>query len=213
MMRAEERAALQGFSFAGLIRRNREVVMKTNKVLSIGMMVVVMLMSSCHRQQVIPDSLKAHVNQTVTFEQIKSSPTSYQGKLVVLGGEVLSATRLEGITRVEVLQLPLTDDLAPMMERTYSKGRFMAFDTGQKILNPAILEEGTPVTIVGEVKPPAEAPVGERQYEFPTLVIRDVTVWAKDKAGSAPLTYYGSPHGYGYRPYYFSGIYGVHGLD
>jgi hypothetical protein len=51
------------------------------------------------------------------------------------------------------------------------------------------------------------------QDELPTLGIRDMTVWDKDKTVPAPLTYYGSPHGYGYRPYYFSGIYGVHGLD
>jgi hypothetical protein len=55
--------------------------------------------------------------------------------------------------------------------------------------------------------------VEDRQYEVPTLVIRDMTVWDKHKTVSAPLTYYGSPYGYGYRPYYFSGIYGVHGLD
>ena len=187
--------------------------METNRVLSICMMVVVMLMSGCHGHHVIPDSLKAHVNQAVTFEQIESSPSSYRGELVVLGGEVLSARRFEDTTRVEVLQLPLTDDLAPIRERTHSKGRFMAIDLGQKIIDPAILDEGTPVTIVGEVTSPAEEHVGEHRYEFPTIVIRDLTVWDKNKAVSAPLTYYGSPYGYGYRPYYFSGIYGVHGLD
>ena len=184
--------------------------METNRGLSICMIVVVMLVSGCQRHHVIPDSLQARVNQTVTFEQIKNSPSSYQGELIVLGGEVLSATRLEDTIHVEVLQLPLADDLAPIMERARSKGRFMAFDT---IIDPVLLEEGTPITIVGEVKPPTEGHVGERQYEFPTLVVRDLTVWDTSKAVSAPLTYYGSPYGYGYRPYYFSGIYGVHGLD
>jgi outer membrane lipoprotein len=187
--------------------------MAMNTVLSICMMVVVMLMSGCNRHHVIPDSLKAQVNRAVTFDQVKHSPSSYRGELVVLGGKVLSVTRLEDATRVEVLQLPLTHDLAPVMEGTQSEGRFVAFDTQQKIIDPAILEQGTPVTIVGEVKSSTHGHVGDRQYEFPTLVIRDMTVWDKDKTEQAPLTYYGSPHGYGYRPYYFSGIYGVHGLD
>ena len=43
--------------------------METHRVLSACTMMVVMLMSGCHRHQVIPDSLKAHVNQAVTFDQ------------------------------------------------------------------------------------------------------------------------------------------------
>jgi outer membrane lipoprotein len=173
--------------------------MAMNTVLSICMMMVVMLMSGCNRHHVIPDSLKAQVNRVVTFEQVKNTPSSYRGELVVL--------------RVEVLQLPLTRDLAPVMEGTQSEGRFVAFDTPQKIIDPGILEQGTPITIIGEVKPSTHGHVEDRQYEVPTLVIRDMTVWDKHKTVSAPLTYYGSPYGYGYRPYYFSGIYGVHGLD
>jgi outer membrane lipoprotein len=148
------------------------------------------------------------VNRAVTFDQIKNAPSSYRGELVVFGGKVLSVTRLEDTTRVEVLQLPLTQDLAPVMEGSQSEGRFVAFDTQQTILEP-----GIPVTIVGEVKSSTQGHGGDRQYELPTLVIRDMTVWDKDKTVLAPLTYYGSPHGYGYRPYYFSGVYGVHGLD
>ncbi|HKN87699.1 MAG TPA: Slp family lipoprotein [Nitrospiraceae bacterium] len=169
-----------------------------------------MLTSGCHRHQVIPDSLKAHVNQAVTFDQVKNSPSSYQGELVVLGGKVLSVTRGQGTSCIEVLQLPLTDDLVPMMERTQSEGRFMVFEAGQESL---ILKEGTLITIVGEVQSSSEGHAGECQYEFPTLVNREMTVWEKNKTVSTPLTYYGSPYGYGFRPYYFSGIYGVHGLD
>jgi outer membrane lipoprotein len=187
--------------------------MAMNTVLSICMMMVVMLMSGCNRHHVIPDSLKAQVNRVVTFEQVKNTPSFYRGELVVLGGKVLSVTRLEDAIRVEVLQLPLTRDLAPVMEGTQSEGRCVAFDTPQKIIDPGILEQGTPITIIGEVKPSTHGHVEDRQYEVPTLVIRDMTVWDKHKTVSAPLTYYGSPYGYGYRPYYFSGIYGVHGLD
>jgi outer membrane lipoprotein len=187
--------------------------MAMNTVRSSCMMVVVMmLISGCNRHHVIPDSLKNQVNRAVTFDQVKNAPSSYRGELVVLGGKVLSVTRVEDTTRVEVLQLPLTQDLAPVMEGSQSEGRFVAFDTQQTIIDPAILKPGIPVTVVGEVKSSTYGHVGDRQYELPTLGIRDMTVW-EDKTEPAPLTYYGSPHGYGYRPYYFSGIYGVHGLD
>jgi outer membrane lipoprotein len=153
--------------------------------------------------------LKGTVNRAVKYEQVKSSPSSYQGQVIILGGEVLSATRLEDKTRIEVLQLPLMDDLTPVIERTESKGRFVAFDTGTEIVDPAILKEGTPVTIIGEVKSPTEGHVGESQYEFPTLAIRDMTVWNKDNAVGTANQYYAYPaygsygYGYGYRPYNF----------
>lgn len=187
--------------------------METHRVLSACMMMVVTLMSGCHGHRVIPDSLKAQVNQAVTFDQVKSSPSSYQGELVVLGGKVLSVARVQDITCIEVLQLPLTNDLVPTMERSESEGRFMVLETEQKILDPTALKEGTLVTIVGEIQLPSEGHAGECRYEFPTLVNREMTVWDKNKTVSTPLTYYGSPYGYGFRPYYFSGIYGVHGLD
>jgi len=187
--------------------------MKTHRVLSACMMMVVILMLGCDGHQVIPDSLQAHVNQTVTFAQVKSSPSSYQGELVVLGGKVLSVARVQDITCIEVLQLPLTKELVPMAERTRSEGRFMVLEPEPKILDPRILKEGTLVTIVGEIQWPSGGHAGECRYESPTLVNREMTVWEKNKTVSTPLTYYGSPYGYGFRPYYFSGIYGVHGLD
>lgn len=187
--------------------------METHRVLFACTMMVVMLMSGCHRHQVIPDSLKAHVNQAVTFDQVKSSPSSYRGELVVLGGKVLSVARVQDITCIEVLQLPLTHDLVPMMEGTQSEGRFMVLEAEQKIPDPTILKEGTLVTVVGDVQLPSGGHAGECWYEFPTLLNRQMTVWEENKTASTPLTYYGSPYGYGFRPYYFSGIYGVHGLD
>jgi outer membrane lipoprotein len=179
------------------------------RVLTMVAIVTMMCATGCNRYHVIPDDLKGTVNQAVKYEQVKSSPSSYQGQVIILGGEVLSATRLEDKTRIEVLQLPLMDDLTPVIERTESKGRFVAFDTGTEIVDPAILKEGTPVTIIGEVKSPTEGHVGESQYEFPTLVIRDMTVWNKDNAMRTANRYYAYPaygsygYGYGYRPYNF----------
>jgi outer membrane lipoprotein len=183
--------------------------MNARRVMTIVAIMGVLLATGCNRYHVIPDHLRGKVNRAVNYEQIKSSPSSHQGELVVLGGEVLSAKRLEDKTRIEVLQLPLTDDLTPKTERTESKGRFVAFDTGKEIVDPAILKEGTPVTIIGEVKAPTKGHLGESQYEFPTLAIRDMTVWNTDSAAVSPDRYYAYPiygsygYGYGYRPYNF----------
>ncbi|HKN86400.1 MAG TPA: Slp family lipoprotein [Nitrospiraceae bacterium] len=183
--------------------------MNTQRVLTMVAIMGVMLATGCNRYHVIPDDLKGTVNRGVNFDQVKSSPSSYQGEVIVLGGEILSAKRLEDKTLIEVLQLPLKDDLTPTTERTESKGRFVAFDSGTEIVDPAILKEGTPVTIIGEVKPPTKGHVGESQYEFPTLAIRDMTVWNKNNTAAGGNRYYAYPaygsygYGYGYRPYNF----------
>lgn len=56
-----------------------------------------------------------------------ASPAAHTEKMVVLGGEVLSAKRLPEGTLIEVLQLP-TERLQPVLTAHQSEGRFLAFN-------------------------------------------------------------------------------------
>lgn len=57
--------------------------------------------------------------------------------------------------------------------RTQSKGRLYAFDSGRDILDPAMLPEGTPITLVGEVTGSATGSIGEgAKYQYPTVNIK-----------------------------------------
>jgi outer membrane lipoprotein len=76
-------------------------------------------------------------------------------------------------------------------------------DSGKEILDPAILKEGTPITIVGEVTGSSPGSIGETPYEYPTLSIKDLTVWDKENFRGRPYPYYYGSYWYGYRPYYF----------
>lgn len=140
-------------------------------------MVSLVGLSGCHRYQVIPDQLRSQVNQEVKFAEIKQNPSRYLGETVVLGGEVLRATRLQDRTRVDVLELPLSEQFVPAVKRIASGGRFIAFDQKGNIVDPAIFQEGMRVTIVGEILPPIVEPLGEGNYVYPVLAIRDMTVW------------------------------------
>jgi starvation-inducible outer membrane lipoprotein len=63
----------------------------------------------------------------VSFNQIERSPSTHQGELIVLGGEILSTKRLADKTQIEVLQLPLNDEYIPVTDdRSQSQGRFYA---------------------------------------------------------------------------------------
>jgi outer membrane lipoprotein len=186
----------------------KEQAMRTTEVrgllLVLSLSWLAMLMA-CNRYDVIPGPLEKHLNQDLSFEQIQASPDQYKGELVVFGGEILSAKRLKDRTQIEVLQLPLTDTYVPIPERVQSKGRYLAFDRGKEITDPAILKEGTPITIIGEVTGSRTGNIGEAEYRYPVLVLRDMTVWNKDRvyAPRYPYWAYGGYYWYPYRPYYW----------
>lgn len=124
---------------------------------------------------VVPEAIQKQVDQGPTFSQILQDPESHQGKLIILGGEVLSAKRLTEGTRLEVLQLPLDDSRAPVASRTDSQGRFLALE--KAFLDPAMFPQNTRVTIVGEVTGNTSAKLDEVDYQYPTVIIKNLHVW------------------------------------
>jgi len=141
--------------------------------------------ASCtSRDYVVPEPLASQVDQSLTFEQLKQSATSYVGKVVVLGGEVLNAKRLPAGTSIEILQLPL-DGSEPMTDVQQSQGRFLAVQ--RAFLDPATLVERPRVTIVGEVTGVQTQRLDDIEYTYPVLAVRDLKVWQ-------------NPIGYGPRP-------------
>jgi len=156
---------------------------------------------------VIPASLKTQVDEHLTFSQIKESPDGYHGRVVILGGEVLSAKRLKDGTRIEVLQLPLADQ-EPVWDRSKSQGRFLAIH--KEFLDPATLPKGTHVTIVGEVTGSVTMPLDETEYTYPVLEVKNLTVWPdRTSLRSIPPNFYYGPYWgpywgpYGWRGYWY----------
>jgi outer membrane lipoprotein len=76
--------------------------------------IVLAVMVGCARVQVVPKDMQGQVNRDITFSQLLDNPVQYQGQLLVLGGQVLSAKRLKEATQIEVLHLPLSRDLKPV---------------------------------------------------------------------------------------------------
>ena len=74
---------------------------------------LLLVVGGCNRQEVIPERLEGPVDRDLRYVQVKQNPDTYRGKLMLAGGEVLSATRLQEGTHIEVLQIPLSSDLFP----------------------------------------------------------------------------------------------------
>lgn len=128
--------------------------------------------------EVVPETLQSQIDPQVTFQEIIQQPEAFQGKLVVLGGEVLHAKRTSEATQLEILQLPLDDSQRPSLTKTDSQGRFLAFE--RTFLDPATFPPGTRVTVVGEVTGGKTAQLDEMAYHYPTLTIKHLQVWNKE---------------------------------
>lgn len=135
--------------------------------------------AGCQTYDVVPKDLEPQLATGLTYEMVRDAPTGHQGKLVAWGGEVLAGKRTREGTRLEILHLPLTDGLYPTEERARSKGRFVVYDTEGTITDPAVVEPGTAVTIIGRIGPLEHEELQGVEYHYPRLDVLDMTVWEK----------------------------------
>jgi outer membrane lipoprotein len=164
------------------------------------------IFSGCSGYRVIPDHLKEHINHQLHFGEVRDNPEAHTGEVMVVGGEVLSVERRQDMTRIEVLQLPLTHNFFPADRRSATQGRFVALSKGTNPLDPAVLENGIAISIVGEILGKETIPIGQDEKEVPVYGIKDLTIWDKPHYWGDPS--YGGPWGAsgwhaGYRPYAF----------
>ena len=115
---------------------------------------------------------------SIGYEQVKAAPESYNGQQVTFGGKVLGARRLKEGTRIEILQLPLTDSLRPIVDLSKSQGRFVALQ--KEFLDPATVPAGTFVTVTGEMAGSIILPLDETEYTYPFIRINNLRVWDED---------------------------------
>ncbi len=149
----------------------------------------------CTADPIVPTSLQSQVDPHLTFTQLRESPQSYSGRVVVFSGEVLNAKLLKQGTRIEVLELPLEVAQSPTPDRTQSQGRFLAIQ--KDFLDPATIPPGTRVTIVGEVTGATTLQLDETDYSYPTLEVKNLKVWP----GAQSTPYWAPP----FYPYYYWG--------
>lgn len=154
-----------------------------------------------------PD-LREQIDRTIQFDQIRESPQSYAGRVVMWSGIALTARRAKDRTEIEILQLPREDGRPPVRDRTQSQGRFLAIHP--EFLDPAKIEPGLPLTVVGEIKGSEIRPLDDGEYAFPVLELKQVVTWDQPASDTAPLYAYPqsrpfvSPyHWWGPGAYYF----------
>ena len=108
------------------------------------------------------------------FARVRQAPGEFEGKTIVLGGEVLEArNRPEGTTLV-VLERQMDRTLRPR-DLDLSGGRFMV--RFSEYLDPAIYSRGRLITVAGKVEGTLAENVGEVPYSYLLLEGRECYLW------------------------------------
>ncbi len=137
---------------------------------------------------VLSDRFLQEANLSISFQEILNDPNLYKGKLVVLGGRIITATAKNEETWIEVLQQPLDRQYRPESSDV-SYGRFLIILKG--VVDPVIYASGRRITISGEVTGNIVMPIQELPYTYPVISSREhVLIGPEYYYDSSPRLYY-----------------------
>jgi outer membrane lipoprotein len=178
--------------------------------------VLLLSLSGCATSDLVPTQLQSQISREISYGDIKADPERFKGRIVVVGGHVLSVKRLKDRTEIEVLQLPLDRSDHPVPNLMNSKGRFFAFS--QSELNPATVPPGSQISMVVEVLGSQTVTLDDKIYTHcthppqaidplhlrsngcpdrlftrsPTFTIKVFKVWPKPPQYARPLPFWDS---------------------
>ncbi len=123
------------------------------------------------------DVLK-EVDKEIIFSELVKDPNAYKDKVVLLGGVIVKTLNKKEGTLLEVYQTQLDQEGMPIQIDS-SEGRFLALYQG--LLDSEIYRKGRKVTIAGTVQGEKVLPLGEIEYRYPYLLIKDIHLWEKEE--------------------------------
>jgi outer membrane lipoprotein len=140
---------------------------------------------------VISSNLRTEADPYLTFSLVQKAPSQFKGKIVIWSGSIIKTTNTPQGTLIEVLQ-HAADSRGKPVDTDHSEGRFMALDP--KFLDPAIYAAGRLITVAGEIEGSRTQRMGEIDYLYPYLGVKELYLWPKEQ------DYYHYPY---YDPYYY----------
>jgi outer membrane lipoprotein len=171
-----------------------------SKIFLFGLLLL--LLSGCAYP--ISKELRQEAKESPTFSMILQNPTAYTGSIVIWGGSIIETLNTNEGTDIVVLETPLGYEEMPE-ETRYSEGRFIA--RTPKYLDPEIYKPKRRITVAGEIIDKEVKPLGNTQYVYPVIMIKEIHLWRRYRAYPYPYPYYWYGPGwwgwsYGYWPPY-----------
>jgi outer membrane lipoprotein len=121
---------------------------------------------------------------------------TYQGRLVLMGGEIIETRNLEEATVIEVLQKPLGRGTDRPLENTQADGRF--FIRYRTFKDPYVFKQGKEITVAGIVAGKEESKIDQKVYTYLILENKETYLWPERENYYDPYRY-----GYPYYPYWY----------
>jgi len=147
---------------------------------------------------VISKQLREQVAKELTLSVVLKDPDIYKGKTVLWSGVIITSVNLKEGTMIEVLQKPADIQGRPK-DVDVSEGRFLALHPGY--LDVAIYRQGREVTIAGEVQGKKVQRLGEIDYTYPLISVKEIHLWPeKEERVYYPYPYWHYP--WWYYPYW-----------
>jgi outer membrane lipoprotein len=150
------------------------------------------LLSGC--VHAISRGVLQEVDREITFSALIKDPEAYQGRVVLLGGVIVNTVNKKEGTLLEVYKTRLDREGKPT-DTDRSEGRFLALYQG--FLDGEIYKQGREVTIAGTVRGEKVQLLGEIEYRYPYLLIKELHLWEEEK----PVQYEPYPWGLWYDPW------------
>jgi outer membrane lipoprotein len=173
------------------------IINSMKRIIAIGL--VSLLLSSC--APVLDRQLMREGQRNVSFDELRSNPDAYRGKLFILGGLIVETRFTEQGSQLEVLSVPV-DSSGYLKESERSNGRFLAvYPKSKALLDPIIYKKRREVTLAGEFREIRKGRIDEMEYEYPVFEIRQIYLFEEQQYYNMyPYPYY--PYPYWYNPYW-----------
>lgn len=148
--------------------------------------VLILFLAGC--APIISDQSLRLVDRRVSFAELRQDPERHVGKYILLGGGIAGVRNTSQGGELEVVQFR-TDESGKITDTASSGGRFIARSTG--FLDPALYRTGLIVTLVGEVEGKRTMLLGEVEYTYPVLAIREIRLWRPEEMPRPPSFHFG----------------------
>ena len=166
------------------------IIDNMKRLIAIGL--VSLLVASC--APVLDRQLMREGQRNVSFDELRSNPDAYKGKLFILGGLIVETRFAEQGSQIEVLAVPI-DSSGYLKEYERSSGRFLAiYPKSKALLDPLVFKRGREVTLAGEFREIRKGKIDEMEYEYPVFEIRQIHLFEEQQ--------YYNMYPYPYYPYY-----------
>jgi outer membrane lipoprotein len=149
--------------------------------------VAVLCLSAC--AHVIPEDALQQVDRELRFSALQKAPQEHKGKEIVLGGVIVGLVHKKEGSVLEVYQTAM-DRRGKPVDLDSSAGRFLALYQG--LLESEIYRKGRRVTLVGIVQGGKVMKLGEIDYRYPYVLIKEIYLWEEEK----PFRYEPYPWGF-----------------